>query len=378
MDDFFTRISYKINELEKKNQLRSLRISAPELLDFNSNDYLGLARSEILYHRINSRIESLPHFNGATGSRLLSGNSEYAEQVEEKLANLFKSESALIFNSGYSANLGVLSCLPLKGDTIFYDELAHACIKDGARLSLAKRYSFGHNDLDNLRSKLKRHAEGSAFIAVESIYSMDGDQCPLQDLVRVAKEFNAVIILDEAHSTGIVGENGNGLAASLNIEQEIPLRIYTFGKAMGIHGACIACSSSLKNYIINFSRPFIYTTALSPHGLAAIECAFDHLAANPNLQQHLSQKIRLFKEYCRIITQSGSPIQPILVPGNNAVKEASEILCTQGFNIRPILSPTVKAGSERLRICLHVFNEDESIRALALALNELYINDIVN
>lgn len=378
MDDLETAINRKISELRKKNQLRSLKVPDTRLIDFTSNDYLGLARSEELHQLILNKIQSLEHpLNGATGSRLLSGNFSYIEEVEVKLASLFKSESTIIFNSGYTANLGVLSCLPQKGDTIFYDELSHACIKDGARLSLANRFSFRHNDLDDLRSKLKKNNSGLSFIAVEAIYSMDGDVCPLTDLVKLAKEFNASIILDEAHSTGVFGLSGNGLARSLDVENEIAIRIYTFGKAMGIHGSCVACSDIIKNYIINFSRPFIYTTALPKHSIAAIDYSFEYLQNNSDLQNVLREKIKLFKQHCDFKTNSDSPIQPVVIPGNELVKEAADSLHKDGFDVRPILSPTVKPGTERLRICLHTFNENEDIIRLAETLNKVLNKNLV-
>ncbi len=378
MDALQIRVNEKVDDLAKKNLLRSLKVSSPHLIDFTSNDYLGLARSEELHQLISNTTQSFNHhLNGATGSRLLSGNSSYAEEVEQKLAALFKSESTLIFNSGYVANLGVLSCLPQKGDTIFYDELAHACIKDGARLSLANRFSFRHNDLNDLYNKLKRNSQGLTFIAVESIYSMDGDECPLLELIALAKEFNAVIVLDEAHSTGILGEGGSGLARSLNVEHEIDIRIYTFGKAMGIHGACVASSDYLKKYIINFSRPFIYTTALPQHSIAAIDCAFKYLDGNIELQSTLKKKINLFRQHCDFKTNSHSPIQPILIPGNDQVKEVANSLNEDGFDVRPILSPTVKPGTERLRICLHAFNNNEDIVRLAETLNKVPIKSTV-
>jgi 8-amino-7-oxononanoate synthase len=372
MSELGKRIKKKINHLIDENALRTLREPDNLLIDFNSNDYLGLARSAELHQEILERSESVaPQLNGATGSRLLSGNSKYIETVERKLAGIFYSETTLIFNSGYTANMGVLSSIPQKGDTIFYDERSHACIKDGARLSLAKRFSFRHNDVDNLRDKLKKNAEGLSFIVVESIYSMDGDQCPLAELVEVAKEFDALIILDEAHSTGIMGGGGSGLAVTMNLEEHIPIRIYTFGKAMGVHGACVACSEDLKKFLINFSRPFIYTTALPQHSVASIDCAFDYLWKNLHLQKTLVEKTALFKRNCLAQTHSDSPIQPIVIPGIKFVKAISETLSKQGFDIRPILSPTVKPGMERLRICLHTFNDDQQIVELSSTLNQV-------
>lgn len=366
MSDLSNHLAAKLKLRQEENSLRTLTYSN-DLIDFTSNDYLGLARSQALFQRINERLSTLPHQNGATGSRLLSGNSAYIQQVEQKLAKIFNSEAALIFNSGYSANQSVLSSIPQKGDTIIYDELVHACIRDGIRLSFAKHFSFKHNDLSDLEKKLQR-ATGTVFIAVESIYSMDGDACPLQELVALANRYNAHIILDEAHSTGTIGEAGAGLAISEKLEQKVAIRIYTFGKAMGCHGACVVASKTVIDYLINFARPFIFTTAMSPHSVAAIDCSFDYLNENISLQHILQQKIKVFvsdaeeKKLNRM--SSNTQIQGIVLPGNNRVKSASEELRSKGFDVRPILSPTVPKDTERLRICLHTYNPDDDIRNL--------------
>jgi 8-amino-7-oxononanoate synthase len=350
---------------KNKNLYRELKNST--LVDFCSNDYLGLARSTDLFNTVNSKVEFLGiNKNGATGSRLLSGNSSLVEETEFQLSTIFKSETSLIFNSGYSANLSALSSIPQKGDTIIYDELAHACIKDGARLSLASRFSFKHNDLNDLEQKIKR-SSGQIFVAVESIYSMDGDACPLIELVNLTERYNAVIILDEAHSTGLYGQDGSGLAAALGLENRIAIRVYTFGKAMGCHGACIAGSRNLISYLINFARPFIYTTALSPHSIISIACAFDYLRKNISLQNDAQERIRVFNEETKFISKrnvSHSAIQVILISGNENARNASRIFNNHNFDVRPILSPTVKEGSERLRICLHTFNSLEEIKKL--------------
>jgi 8-amino-7-oxononanoate synthase len=351
---------------------RSLK-SDSTLIDFCSNDYLGLARSEALSDLIDEKLKSLPVRNGAAGSRLLSGNADYTEEVEKKISQIFKAETALIFNSGYSANLAVLSAIPQKNDTILYDELAHACIKDGARLSLAKRFSFRHNDLADLERKIK-HAQGKIFIAVESVYSMDGDQCPLEPLTKLARQYNASIILDEAHSTGSYGTSGSGLATTLGLENEIDIRIYTFGKAMGIHGACVAGSKSLRDFLVNFGRPFIYTTALPPHAIASIDCAFSHLAENISLQHLLQEKVNLFVKHLASTikrTQSTSSIQTAIVSGNENAKNAAAKFQQAGFDVRPILSPTVPKDSERLRITIHVYNTEQEIIDLSKELNKL-------
>jgi 8-amino-7-oxononanoate synthase len=364
--NFESWLNQRLTDRKDKNLFRELK-NFSTLKDFCSNDYLGLARSTDLFNLVHDKIESLNlNKNGATGSRLLSGNSYLTEEIEFKLSQIFKSEASLIFNSGYSANLSVLSSIPQKGDTIIYDELAHACIKDGARLSLANRYSFRHNDLNDLEQKLNR-SSGKIFVAVESIYSMDGDECPLHDLVNLTEKYNATIILDEAHSTGLYGPDGSGLAVSLGLEHRIAIRVYTFGKAMGCHGACVAGSKNLVSYLINFARPFIYTTALSPHSIVTIDCAFDYLHDNTTLQRDAQERIQLFNSETENVTNriiSNSAIQVILIPGNENARNTSQIFNDYDFDVRPILSPTVKEGHERLRICLHTFNSVSEIKEL--------------
>jgi 8-amino-7-oxononanoate synthase len=369
LDEF---LKEKLSKRYEQGLLRRLTTSQLPV-DFVSNDYLGLARSKELSALIENTHRKLGIQNGSMGSRLLAGNSPYFQEVEKKLSSVFKSEASLIFNSGYSANLAVLSSVPQKGDTIIYDTLAHACIKDGARLSLAARHSFRHNDLNDLESKIKV-SEGKIFIAVESVYSMDGDECPLREIIHLSEKYNASVILDEAHSTGVTGPQGAGLSVAKDLHQKIDIRIYTFGKGMGVHGACVAGSEPLIRYLVNFARPFIYTTALSQHSVASIDCAFAYLSANMNLQQTLRKKIDLYLSGIRDLhnrTASLSAIQTILYPGNEVVKRAADSLQQKGFDIRPIVYPTVPKETERLRICLHSFNSDDEITALTQALNEL-------
>jgi 8-amino-7-oxononanoate synthase len=362
--------------LDKKRDddaLRQLK-TVDGLIDFNSNDYLGLANSKELFEIIHQTFSKIkPPYNGATGSRLLSGNNELAESLELKLAKIFRAPKTLLFNSGYTANLAVLSSLPQRGDTIIYDELAHACIKDGARLSLASRFNFRHNDLNDLEEKIKR-AKGNVFIAVESIYSMDGDVCPLEGLTSLAGKYNATLILDEAHSTGSYGANGAGIAVEQKLEGKIAVRIYTFGKAMGVHGACVAGDETLISYLINFARPFIYTTAMSPHSLISVQSAFDFLQQNADRQKTLQAKIKLFLSGVEKSTlnriNSNSAIQNVIVPGNSEVKKLARYLQENKFDCRAILSPTVKEGSERIRICLHSFNSDQEINGLTSTLKK--------
>lgn len=355
-----------MKNLSARKKFRSLKLPTGGV-DFTSNDYLGLARSTELHKMIGDAWNSLPSKrNGSTGSRLLSGNSELIEKTEKKLAEIFKSESTLLFDSGYSANLAVLSTLPQRGDTIIMDELAHASLKDGARLSLATKWNFRHNDVDDLTKKLES-ATGEKWIVLESIYSMDGDECVLNEICSAAAKFDARIVLDEAHSTGIFGVSGNGLANRDKLQDNIDVCVYTFGKAMGIHGACVACDNDTKDLLVNFSRPFIYTTAPADHSVVSVSAAFDYLAGNMHLQNDLRSRITYFRDTAHKITgwnQSGSQIQVVMVPGHEEVTKAALKLQDAGFDVRPILSPTVKEGQERLRICIHTYNTDKEILSL--------------
>lgn len=366
-------LEQKLSDRKERGNYRELTISKNKI-DFVSNDYLGLARSAEIHQGVLKELSTLPTpFNGATGSRLLAGNSELAEEVENFLSEIFESEDALLFNSGYAANMAVLSCIPQEGDIIFYDELVHACMHDGMRLSKASRVKFNHNDLNDLETKLIA-SSGKKFIAVESLYSMDGNFCPLQELVTMAERFDATLILDEAHSTGSFGKNGSGLAIEKGVAEKIPIRIYTFGKAIGAHGACVAGSLTLRNYLINFARPFIYSTAMSPHSLLVIKYAFQFLQKNIHLQKALQDRISYFlirsKKLSYQKIESTSAIQSVMLPGNKEVMALASYLDSVGIDCKGIRSPTVKAGTERLRICLHSFNTETEINTLVEALSE--------
>jgi 8-amino-7-oxononanoate synthase len=370
VNDIIQKMEQKLKDRAQRKNLRELTIR-PSLIDFFSNDYLGLSRSGALRKEIETKYRDIKDPKaGATGSRLLSGNSPEAMALEAHLASLFQAEKSLLFNSGYNANLAILSAVPQKGDTIIYDEFIHASLKDGARLSLAHHYTFRHNNMADLEKKIKK-ATGNIYVIVESVYSMDGDICPLPEIISICQNYKARIILDEAHSTGVSGFNGSGMATELKLHREIFARIFTFGKAIGVHGACIAGPAILINYLINFARPFIYTTALPIHTLTSIRSSFDHLQKNLHLQQVLNKKISFFKEVinkkntssCKII-DSKSSIQAIIVRGNEEVIRLAEKVRDHGYDVRPILSPTVKEGQERLRICLHVYNSEEEIKGL--------------
>ena len=346
---------------KRKSESRFRSLSANNnLIDFCSNDYLGLARSEILKKNIENELKRFPDYqNGSTGSRLLSGNTGYAEELEQWIADFHRAEAGLIFNSGYDANLGLFSCIAQRNDTILYDELSHASIIDGIRLSLANALTFEHNNLKDLEEKLKQ-AKGKIFVSVESVYSMDGTLAPLKDIVALTEKYNAALIVDEAHATGVFGKEGRGRVCEEGIEKNVFARIHTFGKALGVHGAIVIGSKTLRDYLINYARPFIYSTALPFHSLVAIRCAYEVMITSPpafasaNLPQARPLQRRGGK----------SPIMSVIIPGNDEVRRVAKQLQEKGFDVRPIVSPTVPQGKERLRICFHSFNTEEEIDGL--------------
>ncbi|MCC6691585.1 MAG: 8-amino-7-oxononanoate synthase [Bacteroidia bacterium] len=373
-------LSYK-KLLEKRsgeNSLRKLSSPASATIDFCSNDYIGFARSEELEKAISSfSVEDKIRLNGSTGSRLLTGNSIAAEQLEQFISTYHKAETGLLFNSGYDANVGLFSCIAQRSDTILYDELSHASIIDGLRLSNANTYKFRHNDVAHLEELLKR-SQGTIYVAVESVYSMDGDCAPLEAIVRLVEKYNAHLIVDEAHATGVFGLKGEGRVVELTLEQRVFARIHTFGKAMGCHGAIVVGCNDLKQYLINFARSFIYSTALPQHSLAAIKCAYLFLQTNTQVIDKLKSNIIFFKEQARSIKNSGliesiSPIQSVLIGNIDQTKNISKEIYRTGFDVRPILSPTVPVGTERLRICLHSYNTKSEIEELIKILSMLKV-----
>ncbi len=360
------KLDSKLQQRLADGNLRTLR-NPTNLYDFCSNDYLGLSRNAELQEKINQHLRQFPTQNGATGSRLISGNSLFYSILETKLKQIFRSESCLVFNSGYQANSALLSTLTDRHDTILLDELSHASLREGARLSLGKSFYFRHNDLEDLERKLQeaQKTQGNVLVVIESVYSMDGDFGEIKEISKLCKHYNAYLIVDEAHSTGIFGEKGEGLVCELGLEKEVFACVYTFGKALGAHGACIGGSKVLTDYLTNFARSFIYTTALPLHSLVSIHEGFSYIESNPNLRTDLFQKINLFKNTLEIFLKpSKTPIQILPVGGNIRTKNLAENLQKAGFDCRAILSPTVKEGQEIIRICLHTHNSEAEIMEL--------------
>ena len=363
----------KINERKEQDSFRKLRLPEKEKIDFCSNDYLGVVENNLLCQ---TEISKRPDRYGSTGSRLLTGNYQLIEDTEKFIANFHNAEAALIFNSGYDANIGLLSAVPQRGDIVLYDYLSHASIRDGIRLSLAQSFSFHHNDLDDLEDKLKKNSATSGkniFIITESIFSMDGDFCPLIELIALCKKYTAHLIIDEAHATGVIGEKGEGLVQMLNLEARIFARIHTFGKACGVHGAVVLGSNALRDYLVNFARSFVYSTALPEQTIAHIKSSYQLFPSMKKEREELNKLVKKFQSYLSVL-QSGiksiqylkseTPIQGIIIPGNEPVKKTAKQLQENNLEIRPILYPTVPKEQERLRIVLHSFNTENELKML--------------
>lgn len=359
-----------IQKLESRKQNNSLRQlpSFNNLVDFSSNDYIGFSKSETIFKQAHHYlIENEIIQNGATGSRLISGNHALYQNSEIFIAEFHEAESALIFNSGYDANVGFFSAVPQRNDVILYDELSHASIRDGIIMSNAKSYKFNHNDFEDLERLVLKFPDTNIYIVTETVFSMDGDSPNLEELVALSEKYNCYLVVDEAHTLGVFGEKGEGLAQYLQLHNKIFARIMTFGKGLGCHGAVVLGSIELKEYLVNFARSFIYTTGLSPHSVATILVAYQHLEIEKQTIERLRQNIIFFNQQKNLLglkpmfVRSKSAIQSAIVPGNENVKQLAQQLQDKGFDVKPILSPTVPEGQERLRFCIHSYNSQEEI-----------------
>lgn len=356
----------KLNQRIENNSLRTLTTSQ-NLIDFASNDYLGFSKNESIFNKVHQLLlEKNTIQNGASGSRLLSGNYELFEETEHFIAKFHQSDSALLFNSGYDANVGFFSTVPQRNDVILFDELCHASIRDGIQLGIAKSYKFSHNNLTHLEELLLKFKSGEhqIYIVTESVFSMDGDSPDVEKTVLLSEKYNALLVVDEAHALGVLGNNGEGLVQQLQLQEKVFARIMTFGKGLGCHGSAILGSNQLRHYLINFCRSFIYTTALSPHSVATILVAYQELDSTQDKIQNLNENSQYFDDLCSNLKgyeSNNSCIKSIIISGNSRVKEAAHFLQNKGFDVKPILSPTVPDGQERLRFCLHSYNSKEEI-----------------
>lgn len=342
-----------LSKRKKAGNFRSLQIKE-NLIDFSSNDYLGLARSQHLKQAILSEWVSIDYL-GSTGSRLLTGNSMYIEDLEARIAEFHGFETGLIFNCGYMANIGLISTLAKEEDTILFDSHIHASMHEGFRLSKAKAFPFRHNDLAHLENRLQQTTQqGNTYICIESIYSTDGSIAPLHEIFSLSLKYPSRLIVDEAHAIGIFGSQGRGLVYEAGLSGKIFAQIITFGKALGVFGAIILGNEHLKKSLINFAKSFIYTTALSFPSLAAIKCSYELFPKLETERIHLQNLIQL-------ANYSHTPIQSISVADNQAAHRLVSALNQEGFDIRALLSPTVQKGKEIIRLTLHAFNSKEEL-----------------
>jgi len=372
MDEFPRKLIDKLDQRLADGTLRKLG-EFNHQIDFSSNDYLGFARSKKIHDSANNLLVNHEYINGVSGSRLLSGNHPLYQSLEKILRHLFDVEAALVFNSGYDANLGFFQCVPQRGDVILYDELIHASIREGIRSSHAKSYKFNHNDLSNLKEKLQKFKEASAvYIVTESVFSMDGDSPDLKEMIQLCESVGGYLVVDEAHATGVAGKRGLGMVEEYKLVDNVFARIITFSKAMGAHGAAVLGSNKLIQYLTNFAKSFIYTTGLSPHSLATIEASLSEIEQSQFIveKEKLVENIHYFKERVQVngltdkFIYSDSAIHSLLLKDSSLARKLSNHLKKAGLNVLPIQYPTVPKGMERLRICLHSYNTKDEIDLL--------------
>jgi 8-amino-7-oxononanoate synthase len=354
------RIDAELAELASQDQLR--RLGAIRGVNLCSNDYLGLSTDPRLRDALSAALaEGIPV--ASTGSRLLSGNAELWEQLESEIARFMGSDAALYFNSGYSANVGLLSALIRPGDMVFSDSANHASIIDGLRLAGARKVIFPHRDLDSLEQELRKDFSGAGFpgvgqkfIVSESIFSMDGDRAPIQDLVFLAEKYGAEVIVDEAHATGVLGPQGRGLVADCGLSDRVLVTLHPCGKALASMGCFVCCSEKVKQYLVNRARTFIFSTALPPYLAAQTRAAIRIAAAADRERTELAALAVFLRDKLREagfdIDPGDTQIVPIFLGENERAVRFSTLLNVAGFGVRPIRPPSVPAGTSRLRLSL--------------------------
>ena len=372
------RIEEFLKKREKNNLLRVLKPATSrgqglrfsggrEYIDLSSNDYLGFSTHFKLKQAAKEVVEKLGV--GSSASRLLSGDLDIYHKLEEKTAQFKGKERALIFNSGYQANLGIISALCKRGDVIFSDKLNHASIIDGIVLSRAKFFRFLHCDLNHLEQLLKeqRHKFKEALIITESVFSMDGDKPVLGELVSLKEKYNCKLVVDEAHATGIFGKSGAGVVEEQRLAREVDLIIGTFSKALGSFGGYVACSKVLVDYLINTARSFIYSTALPPSVIAANLASLELVKEEPQRRKDLINNADYFRKNLKqagFKIKGSSQIIPLIVSDNRKVIKASEELQREGYWVAPIRPPTVPEGESRLRFSLTCHHSKEVLEKL--------------
>lgn len=355
----------KLAQLAERGSLRSL--AARQGADFSSNDYLALSDDPSLRRVLIEALERGVPF-GAGGSRLLRGNHPEHEALEAQAAAFFGAERALFFGSGYTANLALFSLLPQQDDVVFYDALVHASCHEGMRAGRALCVKTTHNDAgavdEAIRAWRERGGRGRPWIAVESLYSMDGDRAPLPELVAIAEHHDGVVVIDEAHATGVFGPDGRGLSAAYEGRENV-VCLHTCGKALGVAGALVCAPASIVDFLINRSRPFIFATAPPPLTAVAVSGALRIVQHEPQRRERLHRLIdfanRELRERCDI-QPSGSQILPVIIGGNARTMALASYLQERGYDVRGVRPPTVPEGTARLRLSL-TLHVDEATTA---------------
>lgn len=375
------RLSKKIDDRAVSGGLRSIKPPRcnPKNVDFTSNDYLGLSRNRQLAAIVEKAIQKnteLSNHNepilGSSGSRLLSGNSQLFLEIEEMIAKFHGQKDALFSNSGWDLNFGIVSSICSDSTRIIYDEFSHNSLLMGIKFAKkSDALSFQHNNVQHLESLLKKNNNKDTLIILESIYSMDGDIAPIKEILEVAKKYDSMVLVDEAHSIGVEGDHGEGLIKAMELSSHPNLLgvVYTFGKAMGAHGAILATShDTVVPYLVNYCSPIIYSTSMSIHNLIHVRESYQFIQTCHEERKRLKGLIALFQQEaskCKLpILASQSAIQGVVFPGNNNVINLSKYLSSEGFDCLPIRAPTVPVGSERLRIVLHSTNTSDEIISL--------------
>ena len=357
----------ELDRLRRLHRLRSLRL--PSGIDFTSNDYLGLARHPALREAVLVALDD-DAVVGAGGSRLLRGHHPAHAELEAFAASFFGAERALYFGSGFVANFALFTTLAERHDAVVFDERIHASVKEGIQASPAKRYRARHNNLESFADELKRARENGArrlFIAVESVYSMDGDFAPLPELSELANRFEAILVVDEAHATGVFGTTGRGLGEGLQNARWITL--HTCGKGLGVSGAIVCASAETIAYLINKARPFIYSTAPPPFLARAVKRALQLIDEEPWRRKRVLKLAELaHRELNGDTAFAGSQIVPVIIGDDEAALAVAENVQQAGFDVRAIRPPTVPEGTSRLRVAINALHSEDEIGALAAAI----------
>ena len=353
-----------LKNFEKKDE-KYIYYKGKKLLNLSSNNYLNIADNQAITQEFLDNVGNRYSF-GSASARLLTGTLPVYQELEELLSSLYGKESALLYNSGYHANVGISSALNQKGDVVFSDKLNHASIIDGMRLSDGKFFRFPHNDMHALEKLLERERKNfnNAFIITESVFSMDGDIEDLKKIVELKKKYNCIMIIDEAHAFGVFGENGLGVAEELGIIDDVDLLVGTFGKAIGSMGAFVTGSKTMINFLINKSRSFIFSTALPP-----INIAFSKWI----IETQISKTAQKRKNMLNLAKKFGSQshIIPVVIGENKDTVDLCEVLFHNGYFTLPIRPPTVPVGTSRLRLSLTADIREEELQTLKEKIDEV-------